>query len=166
MTKIQKWPKCKKWWNGLSAEGAKANVRSALHSADDPPFFVFLSFSCIYFCCGSICSMGSMWAQQSYSAMLHLHLWWYYFHNLSQQENKLVLGINFNFAFTILLFQFCRKCSMHEIGRKYQSRVNNENRCSQKVFWVDLSIVGNKGFTRHLWSSAFRGLYGSFFAIA
>ena len=60
MTKFQKSPKCKKWWNGLSAEGAKANVRSALHSADDPPFFVFLSFSCIFFCCGSICSMGSM----------------------------------------------------------------------------------------------------------
>ena len=60
MTKFQKSPKCKKWWNGLSAEGAKANVRSALHSADDPPFFVFLSFSCIFFCCGSIFSMGSM----------------------------------------------------------------------------------------------------------
>ena len=79
MTKIQKWPKCMKWWNGLSAEGAKADVRSALHSADDPPFFVFLSFSCIYVCCGSLCSLGSMWAQQSYSAVLHLHLWWYYY---------------------------------------------------------------------------------------
>ena len=43
-------------------------------SADDPPFFVFLSFSCFYIYCGSMCSMGSMWAQQSYSAVLHLHL--------------------------------------------------------------------------------------------
>ena len=62
----------------LRAEGAQADVRTALHSPDDPPFFVFLSFSCIYVCCGSMCSMGSMWAQQSYSAVLHLHLWWYY----------------------------------------------------------------------------------------
>ena len=69
--------KCMKWWNGLS-EGAKANVSYALHSADGPPFFVFLSFSCIYVCCGSMCSLGSMWAQQSYSAVLHLHLWWYF----------------------------------------------------------------------------------------
>ena len=40
-----------------------------------PPFFVLLSFSCIYVCCGSMCSMGSVWAQQSYNAVLHLHLW-------------------------------------------------------------------------------------------
>ena len=72
--------KIKKWCNGLSAEGAKADVLSVLHSPDDPPFFVFLSFSCIYVCCGSMCSLGSMWAQQSYSAVLHLHLWWYYLH--------------------------------------------------------------------------------------
>ena len=88
MTKIQKWPQIRKWWNGLSAEGAKADVRSALHSADDPPFFVFLSFSCIYVCCGSMCSLGSMWAQQSYSAVLHLHLWWYYFNWLWQILNQ------------------------------------------------------------------------------
>ena len=25
-----------------------------------------------------LCSMGSMWVQQSYIAMLHLHLWWFY----------------------------------------------------------------------------------------
>ena len=55
----------------LRAEGAQADVRTALHLPDDPPFFVFLSFSCIYM---SMCSMGSMWAQQSYSAVLHLHL--------------------------------------------------------------------------------------------
>ena len=36
--------KIKKWCNGLSAEGAKADVWSALHSPDDPPFFVFLYF--------------------------------------------------------------------------------------------------------------------------
>ena len=43
------------------------------------PFLCFLSFSCIYIFCGSLCSLGSMWAQQSYSAVLHLHLWWYYY---------------------------------------------------------------------------------------
>ena len=37
-----------------------------------------LPFSCIYLCCGSMCFMGSMWALQSYSAVLHLHMWWYY----------------------------------------------------------------------------------------
>ena len=47
---------------------------------------------------------------------------------------------------------------MHEIDKKYQSCVNNEHRCSQKVFCVYFSIVGNKGFTGHLWSSAFWGL--------
>ena len=55
---------------------SKADVCSALHWADDHPFFVFLSFSCFYVCCGSMCSMGSMCAQQSYSAVLHLHLWY------------------------------------------------------------------------------------------
>ena len=94
MTKIQKWPKCKKWRNGLSAEGAKADVRSALHSADDPPFFVFLSFSCIYVCCGSMCYMGSMWAQQSYSAVLHLHLWWYYYFETTMCSDYLAWTLN------------------------------------------------------------------------
>ena len=88
MTWTKKLPKCKKWWNGLSAEGAKANVRSALHSADDPPFFAFLSFSCIYVCCGSMCSTGSMWAQPSYSAVLHLHQWWYYFLSVFLQSTS------------------------------------------------------------------------------
>ena len=81
MSQIQKWPKIKSRSDAtaLRAEGAQADVRSALHSPDHPPFFVFLSFSCFYIYCGSMCSMGSMWAQQSYSAVLHLHLWWYYF---------------------------------------------------------------------------------------
>ena len=80
MSQIQKWPKIKSRSDAtaLRAEGAQADVRSALHSPDHPPFFVFLSFSCFYIYCGSMCSMGSMWAQQSYSAVLHLHLWWYY----------------------------------------------------------------------------------------
>ena len=91
---MQKWPKCKKFWNCLSAEGAKADVPSALHSADDPPFFVFLSFSCIYVCCGSMCSLGSMWAQQSYSAVLHLHLWWYYW-NMDVLPELLIIEIIF-----------------------------------------------------------------------
>ena len=30
-------------------------VRSALHSPDDPPFFVFLTFSCIYVCYVGLC---------------------------------------------------------------------------------------------------------------
>ena len=55
--------KIKKWCNSLCAEGAMADLRSTLHSPDNPPFFAFLSFSCIYVCCGSMCSMGSMWAQ-------------------------------------------------------------------------------------------------------
>ena len=80
MSQIQKWPKIKSRSDAtaLRAEGAQADVWSALHSPDHPPFFVFLSFSCFYIYCGSMCSMGSMWAQQSYSAVLHLHLWWYY----------------------------------------------------------------------------------------
>ena len=41
--------------------------------------FCVLSFPCIYVCCGSMCSMGSMWVQQSYSAVLHPHLRWYYY---------------------------------------------------------------------------------------
>ena len=85
MSQIQKWPKIKSRSDAtaLRAEGAQVDVRSALHSPDHPPFFVFLSFSCFYIYCGSMCSMGSMWAQQSYSAVLHLHLWWYYFINIS-----------------------------------------------------------------------------------
>ena len=39
----------------LRAEGAQADVRSALHSPDDPPFFVFLTFSCIYVCYVGLC---------------------------------------------------------------------------------------------------------------
>ena len=80
MSQIQKWPKIKSRSDAtaLRAEGAQADVRSALHSPDHPPFFVFLSFSCFYIYCGSMCSMGSMWVQQSYSAVLHFHLWWYY----------------------------------------------------------------------------------------
>ena len=111
MTWTKKLPKCKKWWNGLSAEGAKANVRSALHSADDPPFFVFLSFSCIYVCCGSMCSMGSMWAQQSYSAVLHLHLWWYYSPNQTGalyvasdsafHSARRLISLSFSFSFSL-----------------------------------------------------------------
>ena len=82
MSQIQKWPKIisRSDATALRAEGAQAEVWSALHWPDHPPFFVFLSFSCFYIYCGSMCSMGSMWAQQSYSAVLHLHLWWYYSH--------------------------------------------------------------------------------------
>ena len=80
MSQIQKWPKIKSRSDAtaLRAEGAQADVRSALHSPDHPPFFVFLSFSCFYIYCGSMCFMGSMWAQQSFIAVLHIHLWWYY----------------------------------------------------------------------------------------
>ena len=82
MSQIQKWPEIisRSDATATRAEGAQADVWSALHSPDHPPFFVFLSFSCFYIYCGSMCSMGSMWAQQSYSAVLHLHLWWYYFY--------------------------------------------------------------------------------------
>ena len=52
---------------------------SALHTPDDPPFFLFLTFFLYLFCVGSLCSLsGSMWVQQCYIAVLHLHLRWYY----------------------------------------------------------------------------------------
>jgi hypothetical protein len=44
--------KCKNWWNGLSAEGAKADARSALHSADNPPFLCYCPFLVSMFAVG------------------------------------------------------------------------------------------------------------------
>ena len=88
ITQNQKWPKTnnvpnskmtqnyiKKWCNGPARRRRAGRRLVRFAFARPSSLFVFLSFSCFYIYCGS---MGSMWAQQSFSAVLHLHLWWYY----------------------------------------------------------------------------------------
>ena len=78
-----------------------------------------------------MCSMGSMWAQQSYSAVLHLHLWWYYWwYFFIYLEKWLTIEVN---RFTSIHLKIH---SNHKIVWKFSpERRRYSLQCPSHYFW-------------------------------